>query len=157
MALARWESYTVLRYAKDAPLAGITGEFKRGLIRKKLDEKLESELQAARIGDTALAKLKVLETETARQHEELQKVCRKIQEIEDVKYPRYIISEKYRKWHVVESWEGIERQDWKTKCGWRYGKFLSTVFERQARLPDNLTKDEKCPRCLPHAAARLLM
>ena len=51
----------MLRYAKDAPLAGITGEFKRGLINNKLDEKLESELQAARIGDSALAKLKELD------------------------------------------------------------------------------------------------
>ena len=154
MALARWESYTVLRYAKDAPLAGITGEFKRGLIKKKLDDKLEAELQASRIGDAALAKLKELEIESDRQQEEIQKVCRKIQEIEDEKHPRYIISDKYRKWHVVEKWEGIDRLDWKTKCGWRYGQFSSTVFERRSRLPDDLSKEEKCPRCLP-AAARL--
>ena len=47
---------TILRYAKDAPLAGITGEFKRGLRQKQLDDNLAAQLKAERIGDGALAK-----------------------------------------------------------------------------------------------------
>ena len=47
-------------------------------VRKKLDDKLEAELRAARIGDQALAKLKDLEAEAEKHQEELRKVCRKI-------------------------------------------------------------------------------
>ena len=48
MAFARWESLTVLRYAKDAPLAGVTGEFKRGLRLKSIDEKLDPNYRQTR-------------------------------------------------------------------------------------------------------------
>ena len=53
--------FTILRDAKDAPLAGIAGELKRGLWQEKIEEKLEAQLTADKITDKALEKQTELE------------------------------------------------------------------------------------------------
>ena len=58
--------------------------------------------------------------------------------------PKYIVSEKYHKWHIVQRWHDIPKADWKSYCGWRYGK---SVFDRRSKLPENLPVDEYCATC----------
>ena len=67
-------------------------------------------MKADKLTDKALEELKELEEESKRHHQEMQAVCRKIKDMEDEINPRYIISDEYKKWHVVDKWPGVPRR-----------------------------------------------
>ena len=58
--------------------------------------------------------------------------------------PKYVVSDKYRKWHVCLNYVDVPTKDMGTRCGWRYG---SSIYERKAFTPETWKKDERCPRC----------
>ena len=149
MSLARWDSMAILRYAKYAHLMTTTGEFRRGLVRKKIDTEVEEKLLSNRFSDATLDRPKELELEATKNHNMLLDLNRKVQELEDVSVPRYIVSDKYQKWHTVAPWKDVERCDWLAKCGWKYGARASTKFVRKSKLPDDLDVGFICKDCFP--------
>ena len=62
MGLARCDSMVILRYAKDAHLMTIMGEFRRGPMRnnKNNDADLEDKLSQNKFDDRTLSRLKEL-------------------------------------------------------------------------------------------------
>ena len=149
MSLARWDSMAILRYAKDAHLMTVTGEFRRGLMRKKIDADIEERLMNDKFSDATLGRVKELELEATKQHNMILDLNRKVQEIEDMSVQRYIVSDKYQKWHTVAPWKDVERREWLAKCGWKYGARASTKFVRKSRLPDDLAVEFACKDCFP--------
>ena len=139
----------ILRYAKDAHLLTVTGEFRRGLMRKKIDADIEEKLLSNKFSDATLDRLKELEQEAVKHHNMLLDLNRKVQEMEDVGMPRYIVSDKYQKWHAVAPWKDVEPRDWLAKCGWKYGARASTKFVRRSKLPDELAVGFICKDCFP--------
>ena len=91
-----------------------------------------------------LKQLDTMAKDVERQERELLELNRKL-EIIDVKVsPPYIISFKYKKWHMCLYWRDSPIEDWKTKCGWRYS---GSKYERRGALPTSLTAEHRCGTC----------
>ena len=65
-------------------------------------------------------------------------------QLKDAVHPKYVISDKYQKWHVVPKFADVPVKQWKARCGWRYG---CSKYGRRSRAPAVWGPDEKCPRC----------
>ena len=71
-------------------------------------------------------------------------MCSSLAQLKDAVHPKYIISDKYQKWHVVPQFTDVPTKLWKARCGWKYG---CSKFERRTKIPAVWKPDEKCPRC----------
>ena len=109
--------------------------------------------------DETLGRMKELEREATKHRDMILDLGRKVQELEDVNEPRYIVSDKYKKWHSVAPWKDVDRREWLATCGWKYGARASTKFVRKSKLPDDLAAEFACKDCFPErhrlAALRL--
>ena len=66
---------------------------------------------------------------------------------------QYIVSDKYSVWHKTFPWLDVGRKDFRTHCGWSYGR---SVFDRRVevpaglpRKPTNKLQESLRPRCFP--------
>ena len=118
-------------------------------MRRKIDADVEEKLLNNRFNDDTLGRMKELELEATKHHDMILGLSRKVQELEDVSEPRYIVSDKYQKWHSVAPWKDVDRREWLAKCGWKYGARVSTKFARKSRLPDDLAVEFTCKDCFP--------
>ena len=144
MLMARWDSNAVLKYIKDAPLITITGEFKRGVRALKIKAIEDKHHEFKGFSKKALADLQALRASVEHHERELANVCSNISKLKYAVHPIYVISDKYRKWHVVPKFAGVAVGLWKARCGWRYG---ASKFERRSKPPAVWGADERCPRC----------
>ena len=55
--------------------------------------------------------------------------------------PMYVISDKYKRWHLSLPWQNQEKKNMRCKCGWRYGL---SIFQRRSAMPADLHMREKC-------------
>ena len=78
------------------------------------------------------------------------KLNQKLKIVDSVLTPKYIISEKYKKWHICQQYRDLPAKEWKAVCGWKYGR---SVFERRTTLSENLTNEEFCTTCFDKDAA----
>ena len=101
MAMARWDSHIVLRYLKEASLATITAEYMRGARAFKgqaaEDDKVK---KAKKFSEKTLTALNDLRTEVANHDKELQELNAKMAIMDEVTSPKFVISDKYKKWHI---------------------------------------------------------
>ena len=65
----------------------------------------------------------------------------------------YVVSDTCHVWHKTCPWLDAPRKEFRTHCGWSYGK---SVFDRRVevpaglpRKPANKTDESLCPRCFP--------
>ena len=68
----------------------------------------------------------------------------KMASMDEVTSPKFVVSDKYKKWHICTQYHEVPLSDWRVLCGWRYGK---SVFERRGRIPDDLPDVQKCGTC----------
>ena len=144
MLMARWDSNAVLRYIKDAPLITITGEFKRGVRALKIKAIEDKHQEFKGFSKKALADLQALRSTVEHHEQELAGMGATLSKLKSAVHPIYVISDKYRKWHVVPKFAGVAVSLWKARCGWRYG---ASKFERRSKPPAEWGPDERCPRC----------
>ena len=58
--------------------------------------------------------------------------------------PKFVLSGKYKKYHIALMWQDKPIKDWKCRCGWRYGH---SAFDRRSKVPDDIDAIEKCGTC----------
>ena len=144
MLLARWDSNCVLRYAKDAPLKNITADYKRGVRKERMKALTDEAEGLKKFSIKAMEQLKILEVEVAKHDQDLEDMNAKLAIFDSKLTPKYVISDKYQKWHICQKWQDVPSKEWRTLCGWRYAK---SVFERRTELADNLKDTECCTTC----------
>ena len=131
MAMARWDSHVVLRYLKGASLTTITAEYKRGArgFRAQAEDDQNHELNVISI--KAMKQIEDLKRDMLSQDARLEDLKTKLALLDDLTTPKYIVSEKYKKWHVCLQFHDLPVAEWRVRCGWRYG---NSVFERRMAL-----------------------
>ena len=142
MCLARWNSQVVLRYLKDAPLTNITSEYVKGKVASSSAQEVSKTVKG--FSDKTLNQLVALKAKADKQHAEIVELTSKITVLESITDPRYIVSDKYKKWHITLPWIDVEPSDLKTYCTWSYG---FSVYQRKAKLPRFLPESSRCIRC----------
>ena len=85
-----------------------------------------------------------MKSEAARYDEELAALGKRLEILDATAVPKYIVSDKYQKWHVCLAYTDLPIKDMKTRCGWRYGM---SIYMRKSFTPVTWKKDERCPRC----------
>ena len=150
MAMARWDSHCVLRYLKDAVLHDITQVYKQGSLAltdagAETKDKKKTNVQTPRIlNSKVLKQLDDMAKEVERQEQELADLSHKLEIVDTKVSPPYIISAKYKKWHICLYWHDSAAEEWKTKCGWRYA---ASKYERRGVLPTSLAAEHRCGTC----------
>ena len=56
-------------------------------------------------------------------------MCTSVAKLKTAVHPIYIMSDNYRKWHVVPKFAGVEVAKWKARGGWWYG---ASKYERRS-------------------------
>ena len=102
-------------------------------------------------GNKVIQQLNTLRAEALRHEEELTMLGKKHDILESSTLPKYIISDRYQKWHVRLVYVDVAIGNMKTRCGWRCG---ASIFERRAFAPIKWKPDERCPRCFDLAEDR---
>ena len=144
MCMARWDSMAVIGYLKDVPLLNITKEYKAGGRVKGLQYVTDRTKALQRFSDRTMKQLEELRRTVTKQEEELEEMQTHLKIVEAAATPRYVVSDKYQKWHVTLAYVDVPAKLMKTYCGWAYGR---SVYERRSEVPLGLPKSEKCPRC----------
>ena len=90
-----------------------------------------------------------MQKEVEKHDDDLEELNKKWKILDGKVTPRYIVSEKYQKWHICQQWQERPSKEWKTACGWRYGK---SVFERKSIIPGDLKDEEYCTTCFDRDA-----
>ena len=97
-----------------------------------------------RFSDKTMKQLEDLRRTATKQEEELEAMQTQLKIVEAAAIPRYIVSDKYPKWHVTLAHVDVPVKLMKTHSGWAYGR---SIYERRSDVPLGLPKSEKCPRC----------
>ena len=77
-------------------------------------------VEANEMSAKIINQLKVLEDEVAKHDDELDALNAKLTILDSTVTPKYIVSEKYHTWYIVQRWRDLPKADWKAHCGWRY-------------------------------------
>ena len=101
-------------------------------------------LALKKCGTKVIQQLNAVKAEAARHDEELAALGKRLEILDSSTLPKYIVSDKYRKWHVCLNYVDVPIKDMETRCGWRYG---SSIYDRKSFIPETWKKDERCPRC----------
>ena len=111
----------------------MTEEYKRG-VREVKARAIEDQtaVNTKTMITKILNQLAAMEKEVSEQHEDLTKTNARLRVMDGLVTPKYIISDKYKKWHVCQQWQDRAAKEWKTECGWRYGR---SSFERRSVIP----------------------
>ena len=148
--LARWDSHAILGYLKDAPLVNATEEFKnKGKIRKMIaDHSAPDGNKAGKkiFGDKVFKQLADMRKTVDEHEQDLDRLAQRMKLAEDCAVPRFVLSDKYQKYHVALTYMDVPPTEWKTWCGWSYG---GSVFQRRTKVPEDIDPKRKCPRCFP--------
>ena len=152
MILARWDSHVILRYVRDAPLSGLTDEYKKGKSTSISSSSSHSAPPAIeddrksgnKFAVKAMNQLKEMAEEVKKVQAELDDAKKHIEVVESAVHPIYVVSDKYQKWHITFPYADVQKKSWKCRCGWKYGK---SVFDRMVNLPDDLSVTDKCKDC----------
>jgi hypothetical protein len=151
MLLARWASLTILRYIQDAPLKGLTLEYRK---RSAAASSYSLFAAASMIGsDGRKAMLEYDETYKAK--DALLLALQARLDAIDVKLevPKYVLNDKSGILHRADSTGTFATAESRcTPCGWRYGTCPSTLVKT---VPDSCTHKRICSRCLPSLRAEL--
>ena len=140
--MARWDSHAILTYVKDAPLITITHEYRKGAMVAVAAGEDEA---GRKFKDKVTADLRTLQKEVKRQENEIEMLAKDVYATTITEYPKFIISDKYQKWHIIHDYRQQCRADWKTSCGWAYGH---SIFERKAKIHAKVDiKKVGCDRC----------
>ena len=143
--LARWDSHAILGYLKDAPLANATSEYKTLGQVSKLIAVHDGKANGKKLfGGKVMKQLEALEEKVKEQEADLEALTGRLKITEDAAVPRFVVSDKYQKYHLALSYVDVSKSEWKTHCGWAYGY---SVFERRSKIPDDLMDKHKCPNC----------
>ena len=94
------------------------------------------------IGGKVMKQLETLEKTVKDQEVELEALTGRLNITEDVAAPRFVVSDKYKKFHLALKYVDVTKSDWKTHCGWAYGY---SVFERRSKIPYDLSDKQKSP------------
>ena len=156
MLLARWAGWIIAQYVKDAPLAGLASEYKKGKRIKVGAQDDRKTKKIDKLSTKALDTIKTLESEIRQQEEKLEQMVKDMAIMDRRIEAPYIVSDKYQVWHVVFPWLDAPVKAHKTHCGWSYGR---SVYQRRVEVPEGLPRkplnkhDESlCPRCFPDDA-----
>ena len=148
MCMARWDSLCVLTYLKNAPLDLITSQYIAGSAApsgQASSSKGVDTVALKKFGNKVIQDLNAMKAEAARHDEELTTLGKRLEILDAMAVPKYIVSDKYQKWHVCLVYTGLPIKEMKTRCGWRYGM---SIFVRKSFTPDRpWLKYERCPRC----------
>ena len=138
MLMARWDSHAVLIYVKDAPLINITTEYKKGskVMITAGDEKEKKKL-TGQFNSKIMKQLTDLQAEVKQHEEELDKLLKQVKVVESISSPLYVVSDKYKKWHITFPFHDSPKKEWRVRCGWRYG---CSIFERRSTVPLDLDR-----------------
>ena len=151
MLLARWASLTILRYIQDAPLKGLTLEY-----RKRSEAASHYSLFAAASMIGSNERRSMLEYDEAYKAEDAQLLALQSRlDAIDVKLevPQFVSNDKSGILHRADSTGVSAAADSRcTPCGWRYGTSPSTLLKS---VPDSCTYKRICSRCLPTLRAEL--
>ena len=71
-----------------------------------------------------------------KQHEDdLDRLLKQVKVVGSISSPLYVVSDKYKKWHITFPFHDSPKKGWRVRCGWRYG---CSVFERRTTLPQDV-------------------
>ena len=70
-----------------------------------------------------------LKDDMSKQDAEIANVREKLGILSDLTTPKYIVSNKYGKWHISLQYHDLPAAEWRVRCGWRYGK---SIVERRS-------------------------
>ena len=139
MLMARWDSHAVLIYVKDAPLINITTEYKKGskvMITAGEDKEKKKKL-TGQFHDKIMKQLTDLQAEVKQHEDDLDRLLKQVKVVESISSPLYVVSDKYKKWHITFPFHDSPKKVWRVRCGWRYG---CSVFERRTTVPQDLNR-----------------
>ena len=121
----------------------LTEDYKRGA-RVERAKAVEDRASVARtkLSTKVLNQLQAMEKEVSQHHDDLDKMNERLKIIDGLVAPRYIISEQYRKLHVCQQWQDRSPKDWRTVCGWKYGR---RTFERRSVIAEALPTKSTVP------------
>ena len=157
MLLARWAGWVILRYLRDAPLVGLSAEYKKGrrtiIAANDGPKGKTAKPQKDMIPKKALETLANIELDIKRHDERLKELVENVKVMDARIEAQYIVSDKYSVWHKTFPWLDVGKKDFRTHCGWSYGR---SVYDRRVevppglpRKPTNKLQESLCPRCFP--------
>ena len=76
---------------------------------------------------------------------ELADMCSSLAQLKDAVHFKFVICDKYQKWHVAPRFTGVAILEWKARCGWRDGR---SKLERRSKAPAVWGVDEKAHAAL---------
>ena len=95
-------------------------------------------------GGKVMKQLETLEKSVKEQGMDLEALTGRLNITEDDAVPRFVVSDKYQKYHLALKYVDVSKSEWKTHCGWAYAY---SVFEKGSKIPDDLSDKHKCPNC----------
>ena len=134
----------MLRYLKDSVLVDITRDYKRGNLEVKRKDQIEEASKIKQLSTKVLKKLDMMTTEIEKHDRDLNEMAEKCAILDATVTPKYVLSDKYKKFHIALAWQDTPVKEWKCRCGWKYGH---STYQRRSKVPDDTKASEKCGTC----------
>ena len=120
----------------------ITSEYVKGKASPSSAQEVTKSIKG--FSDKTLNHIATLKAKADKQHAEILELTAKLNIVESITDPRYVVSDKYKKLHITLPWIDVEPAEHRTYCSWVYG---FSVYQRKVKLPKFLPDSSKCTRC----------